>query len=64
MGEIKGTNINKIISLQIAVKSVNDIAGLNGLIPILIVFGAYPRMTDNDPPSDSIAERARILRRP
>ena len=38
--ELKG--INKELTLQIAVKAVNNSAGLNGLIPILLVFSAYP----------------------
>jgi hypothetical protein len=38
--ELKG--INKELTLQMAVKAVNNSAGLNGLVPILLVFGAYP----------------------
>ena len=38
--ELKG--ISKEFTLQIAVKAVNDFAGLDRLIPILLVFGAYP----------------------
>ena len=38
--ELKG--INKELTLQIAVKAVNNSAGLNRLIPILLVFNAYP----------------------
>jgi len=30
------------LTLQIAIKAVNDSAGLDGLVPILLVFGAYP----------------------
>ena len=37
--ELKGTS--KKLTLQIAVKAVNNSAGLNGLVPILLVFGAY-----------------------
>ena len=29
------------LTLQIAVKAVNDSAGLDGLVPILLVFGTY-----------------------
>jgi hypothetical protein len=35
------------ISLQIAIKAVNDSAGPNRIIPILLVFSAYPRITEN-----------------
>ena len=38
--ELKG--INKELTLQIAVKAVNDFTGLNRLIPILLVFSTYP----------------------
>ena len=38
--ELKGAS--KELTLQIAVKAVNDFTGLNRLIPILLVFGAYP----------------------
>jgi hypothetical protein len=33
------------IILQAAIKAVNNIVGLKGLIPTLLVFGAYPRMS-------------------
>jgi hypothetical protein len=31
-----------------AVKAINDIAGPDGLIPTLLVFGSYPRITITD----------------
>ena len=34
--------INKKISLQIAVKAINNLARLDGIIPTLLVFGVYP----------------------
>jgi hypothetical protein len=34
--------ISKEIALQIAFKAINDTAGLEGLIPTLLVFKAYP----------------------
>ena len=33
---------SKKLTLQIAIKAINDSASLNRLIPILLVFGAYP----------------------
>ena len=30
--------------LQIIIKAINNTAGLNGIMPILLVFGAFPRM--------------------
>ena len=44
-----------------AVKAVNDTAGPNGLIPTLLVFGAYPRMTEESAPSPSIIQRAEAI---
>ena len=34
-------DINKDMALQIVFKAINDSAGFNGLIPTLLVFGAY-----------------------
>jgi hypothetical protein len=47
--------------LQMAVKAVNDSAGPDGLVPTLLVFGAYPRMTDDSPLSLSITQRAEAI---
>jgi hypothetical protein len=49
--------------LQMAVKAVNDTAGPNGLIPTLLVFGAYPRMTEDSAPSPSMIQRAEAIRK-
>ena len=35
-------DLDKKMALQIAIKAVNNIVGPNGLIPILLVFGAFP----------------------
>ena len=45
-----------------AVKAVNDTAGLNGLVLTLLVFGAYPRMTRSSAPSASIVKRVKAVR--
>ena len=37
--ELKGAS--KKLTLQIAIKAVNNFTGLDGLIPILLVFSAY-----------------------
>ena len=39
---LKLKGINKKLTLQIAVKTVNNFISLDGLIPILLVFSAYP----------------------
>ena len=49
--------------LQSAVKAVNDTAGPDGLIPTLLVYGAYPRLSREDKPTPSNTERARAIER-
>jgi hypothetical protein len=49
--------------LQMAVKAVNDTAGPNGLVPTLLVFGAFPRLAEESPPSPSIFKRAAAIRK-
>ena len=39
---LKLKGISKELTLQMAVKAINDFASLDGLVPILLVFGAYP----------------------
>jgi hypothetical protein len=46
-----------------AVKAVNDTAGPNRLVPTLLVYGAYPRISNLDPPAPSITDRAAIIRK-
>ena len=49
--ELKSEGISKQTMLQMAVKAVNDTSGPDGLVPTLLVFGAYPRITEFDPPT-------------
>ena len=46
-----------------AVKAINNTASPNGLVPTLLVYGAYPRISKLDPPAPSIIERAAIIRK-
>jgi len=46
-----------------AVKAVNDTAGPNGLVPTLLVYGAYPKISNLGPPTPSITERAAVIRK-
>ena len=39
---LKLKSASKELTLQMAVKAVNNFTSLNRLIPILLVFGAYP----------------------
>ena len=46
-----------------AVKAVNDTAGPDGLVPTLLVYGAYLRMSNLGPPALSITEQVAIIRK-
>jgi hypothetical protein len=45
--ELRGTRTIIEIILQIAIKTINDSIGPDNIIPTLLVFGAYPRITDS-----------------
>jgi hypothetical protein len=44
-----------------AVKAVNNTAGPNGLVPTLLVYRAYLRISNLGPPALSIIERVTII---
>ena len=46
-----------------AVKAVNNTAGLNGLVPTLLVYRAYLRINKLDPPALSITDQAAVIRK-
>ena len=46
-----------------AVKAVNNTASPNGLVPTLLVYRAYPRISKLDPPAPSVTEQAAIIRK-
>ena len=46
-----------------AVKAVNNTASPNGLVPTLLVYGAYLRISNLGPPAPSIIEQAAIIRK-
>jgi hypothetical protein len=47
--------------LQMAIKALNDTAGPNGLVPTLLVFGAYPRINSDSPPSPDVTPHVQTL---
>jgi hypothetical protein len=51
------------MSLQIAVKAVNDSARPNRIIPIFLVFGVYPRITENSVLLLIITKRTKTIRK-
>lgn len=61
MDDLHEEGITKDLGLQMAVKAINDTAGPNGLVPTLLVFGAYPRMHSLDLPAPSITKRASAI---
>jgi hypothetical protein len=46
--------ISKDMALQMAFKAINNIARLNRLVFILLVYSVYPRITEYDPPLLSV----------
>lgn len=56
-------DINLEMALQMTFKALNDTAGSNDLVLTLLVFEAYPRMTDMNAPSPTITQRAVTMRK-
>jgi hypothetical protein len=46
-----------------AVKAINNTTGPNGLVPTLLVYGAYPRISKLDPPTPSVIDRVAVIRK-
>ena len=46
-----------------AVKAVNNTTGLNRLVPTLLVYRAYLRISKLDPPTPSVMDRVAIIRK-
>ena len=46
-----------------AVKAINNTAGLNRLVPTLLVYGAYLRINKLDFPTLSITEQAATIQK-
>ena len=44
-------------------KAINDIAKLNGIILILLVYSAYSQMTKNDPLLLLVAQQALVVKK-
>ena len=56
-------DIDKDMALQMAFKAINDSVGPDGLIPTLLVYGAYPRMSEYDTPVLTITQRASAIKK-
>jgi len=46
-----------------AVKAVNNTTSPNKLVPTLLVYGAYLRISNLNPPTPSITERAAAIQK-
>ena len=46
-----------------AVKAINNTASPDRLVPTLLVYGAYLRMSNLNPPAPSITERAAVIQK-
>ena len=56
-------DIGKDIALQMAFKAINDIVRPNRLVLTLLVYSAYPRITEHNPLSPSVAQRALAVKK-
>lgn len=65
--EVINAELNTVASpdaiLQMSLKAVNDTVGPNGLVPTLLVFGTYPRINKDSPPSPSTLKRAEAIQK-
>ena len=46
-----------------AIKFVNNTAGSNGLVPTLLVYRAYLKISKLDPPAPSITDWAAVIQK-
>ena len=46
-----------------AVKAINNTTSLDRLVPTLLVYGAYLKISNLDPPTPSIIKRAAVIRK-
>jgi hypothetical protein len=51
------------MNLQITIKAINNSARPNGIIPIFLVFSAYPRIIENSVLSLIITKRTEAIRK-
>jgi hypothetical protein len=54
-------DLHKNAALQMSFKALNDSAGPDGLVPTLLVFGAFLRIAELDAPLPNVSQRAAAL---
>ena len=50
-------------ALQMAVKAINDTAGLDGIVPTLLVYGSYPQVSTREKTSTTAVEQGNTIRK-
>ena len=58
--ELSGTTSKEAI-LQMAFKAINDTVGPEGIVPTLLVFGDYPRITAKSDPPPTVQQRSKAI---
>jgi hypothetical protein len=61
--KLRDTKTNTEINLQMAIKTINDSIGPDGIIPILLVFRTYPKMTNNSALSPTTTKKTKVIRK-
>ncbi|KAM4061308.1 cwf18 domain containing protein [Hirsutella rhossiliensis] len=56
-------SIGKLKDITPSDAPINDTAGPDGIVPTLLVFGAYPRLTAESPPSASTLKRSAAMQK-
>jgi hypothetical protein len=46
-----------------AFKALNNTTRPDGLVPTLLVFGAYPRIAKSDPPAPTVIQHTAVIKR-
>lgn len=60
--EMRHKNVDKHMMLQMAVKAINDSAGLDGLIPTLFFFESFSKLANLVPPIAILSQRANAMK--
>ena len=56
-------DLSKEAALQMAFKAINDTAGLDSIVPTLLVFRAYPRLVESNAPSLTVSYHVTVLKK-
>ena len=56
-------DIDRDMALQMAFKAINDSTGPDGLVPTLLVYGTYPRLSEYDTLVPTVIQRAIAIKK-